>query len=157
MRYFIGHKGVNKLTSSVKQLLEKEKIIGVDCSKAFKKFGTEIDVIRDDLINLLVKLKADGKKVVAYGATSKSTTVTNYFKITPDLIDAIFDTTPIKHNTLSPGVQIPVLPYELFRHSDPDYVLLFAWNHAEEIMEKEKDFMSLGRKWILYIPKVRVL
>jgi len=105
----------------------------------------------------LKKLKSDGNKIVAYGATSKSTTVTNYFGINSDLIECIYDTTPIKHNTVSPGAHIPVLPYEQFRSSSPDYVLLFAWNHAEEIMSKEKEFMSDGKKWITYIPSVKII
>jgi len=109
------------------------------------------------LINLLTKLKNDGKKVVAYGATSKSTTVTNYFGITSDLVEYIYDTTPIKQNKFSPGAHIPVLPYDQFRESDPDYVLLFAWNHATEIMKKESDYMANNRYWITYIPNVKVI
>jgi methylation protein EvaC len=115
-----------------------------------------VDKIKNDLIALLTKLKAEGKKVVAYGATSKSTTVTNYFGITPDLVECIYDTTPIKQNTFSPGVHIPVLPYEQFHESNPDYVLLFAWNHAIEIIKKEKDYMSNGKHWITYIPEVKI-
>ena len=107
-------------------------------------------------IELLNKLKKDGKKVVAYGATSKSTTVTNYFGITPELVECIYDTTPIKHNKLSPGAHIPVLPYKQFRESNPDYVLLFAWNHATEIMKKEQDYIGSDRHWITYIPEVKV-
>lgn len=157
MRYFICRKGHLDVNSSVDSLLEKEKSIGVDCRRAFENFGFKVDEIRKDLLSLLTRLKEEGKRVVAYGATSKSTTVTNYFNITPDLVEAIYDTTPIKHNTLSPGVLIPVLPYELFRDSEPDYVLLFAWNHADEIMEKEKKFMSGERRWITYIPSVKVV
>jgi len=119
-------------------------------------FTNSVDKIKDDLIRLLKELKKDGKKVVAYGATSKSTTVTNYFGITPDLVECIYDTTPIKQNKFSPGAHIPVLPYDQFRQSNPDYVLLFAWNHAEEIMKKETDFMGSNRHWITYIPDVKV-
>ena len=50
-----------------------------------------------------------------------------------------------------------MLPYEEFRDSNPDYVLLFAWNHAEEIMDKEKDFMKDDRKWIVYVPEAKIL
>ena len=93
-------------------------------------------------MHFLRRLKSEKKKVVAYGATSKSTTVANYFGISPELIDCIYDTTPIKQNKYSPGAHIPVLPYDQFRDSKPDYVLLFAWNHAEEIMKKEADYMG---------------
>jgi methylation protein EvaC len=119
-------------------------------------FTDSVNRIKDDLIELLTKLKNDGKKVVAYGATSKSTTVTNYFGITPDLVECIYDTTPIKQNKLSPGAHIPVLPYNQFRESNPDYVLLFAWNHATEIMKKERDYMGSDRHWITYIPEVKI-
>tara|TARA_Y100001958_G_C20884236_1_gene313189 strand:- start:226 stop:642 length:417 start_codon:yes stop_codon:yes gene_type:complete len=135
----------------------KEQELGLNTNQAYKEFSNNVDKIKDDLIKLLINLKEKGKKVVGYGATSKSTTVTNYFGITPDLVTAIYDTTPTKHNTFSPGAKIPVLPYEEFRESDPDYVLLFAWNHSEEIMKKEKDFVRGDRKWIVYVPEAKIL
>jgi len=157
MRYTIAHKGLKEVSQNVNRLIEQEKSIGLDNQHAYMNFTKSVDKIKDDLISLLTKLKNEGKKVVAYGATSKSTTVTNYFGITPDLVDCIYDTTPIKQNKYSPGAHIPVLPYNQFRESNPDYVLLFAWNHAEEIMKKESDYMGKKRHWITYIPDVRVI
>ena len=154
MRYTIAHKGVKKVSQNVVNLINKEKAIGFDKKETYLDFTNNLNKIKLDLIRLLEKLKKDGKKVVAYGATSKSTTVTNYFGINPELVECIYDTTPIKQNKFSPGAHIPVLPYDQFRDSNPDYVLLFAWNHAEEIMQKEKDFMGNNRHWITYIPDV---
>ena len=157
MRYTIAHKGIKKVSQNVVKLIGQEKKLGLDKKQSYLGFTDNINKIKNDLINLLTKLKNDGKKVVAYGATSKSTTVTNYFGITPDLVECIYDTTPIKQNKLSPGAHIPVLPYDQFRESDPDYVLLFAWNHATEIMKKESDYMANNRHWITYIPNVEVI
>ena len=156
MRYTIAHKGMKTVSQDVINLIYQEKKIGLDKTKAYLGFTDSVNRIKDDLIELLIKLKDDGKKVVAYGATSKSTTVTNYFSITPDLVECIYDTTPIKQNKLSPGAHIPVLPYDQFRESNPDYVLLFAWNHATEIMKKERDYMGSDRHWITYIPEVKI-
>ena len=156
MRYTIAHKGMKTVSQDVINLIYQEKKIGLDKTKAYLGFTDSVNRIKDDLIELLVKLRDDGKKVVAYGATSKSTTVTNYFGITPDLVECIYDTTPIKQNKLSPGAHIPVLPYDQFRGSNPDYVLLFAWNHATEIMKKERDYMGSDRHWITYIPEVKI-
>jgi methylation protein EvaC len=156
MRYTITHKGAKAVSQNVTSLIEKEENLGLDSAQSYTGFTDSVNKIRDDLIDLLNKLKKDGKKVVAYGATSKSTTVTNYFGITPELVECIYDTTPIKHDKLSPGAHIPVLPYKQFRESNPDYVLLFAWNHVTEIMKKEKDYMSNGKHWITYIPKVEI-
>ena len=157
MRYTIAHKGVKTVSQNVINLIKKEKKLGLDKKQSYLSFTDNVNKIKNDLINLLTKLKNDGKKVVAYGATSKSTTVTNYFGITPDLVECIYDTTPIKQNKLSPGAHIPVLPYDQFRQSNPDYVLLFAWNHATEIMKKESDYMVHDRHWITYIPNVKVI
>ena len=157
MRYTIAHKGRKNVSKNVFDLIKKEKSIGLNNELSFFGFADSVDKIKKDLSELLIKLKNEGKKIVAYGATSKSSTVTNYFGITPDLVECIYDTTPIKQNTLSPGVNIPVLPYSEFRDSDPDYVLLFAWNHAEEIMKKEKDYMTANKHWITYIPNVEVI
>jgi len=156
MRYTIAHKGAKKVSKNVFKLINQEKKLKLDEEQSYLSFTDKVNKIRDDLIKLLNELKNDRKKVVAYGATSKSTTVNNYFKITPDLVECIYDTTPIKQNKFSPGAHIPVLPYDQFRESDPDYVLLFAWNHATEIMKKEKDFMSTNRHWITYIPNVNI-
>ena len=157
MRYTIAHKGAKKVSNNVSILIKREKELGLDTPEAYSNFSKNLNKIKLDLITLLSKLKSEGKKVVAYGATSKSTTVTNYFGITADLVQCIYDTTPIKQNKYSPGMHIPVLPYEEFHQSNPDYVLLFAWNHAVEIMRKEKEYMSNGKNWITYIPSVEII
>jgi methylation protein EvaC len=156
MRYTIAHKGAKKVSDNVINLIKKEKKLGFDCPGTYSSFADDVDKIKIDLIKLLTTLKNEGKKVVAYGATSKSTTVANYFGITSDLVECIYDTTPIKQNKFSPGMHIPVLPYEQFHQSNPDYILLFAWNHAVEIMKKEAGYMSNGKHWITYIPEVKV-
>ena len=156
MRYTLAHKGVKTVSKNVATLIEQEVGLGLDNKKSYLGFTDSVNKIRGDLIELLKKLKKEGKKVVAYGATSKSTTVTNYFGITPELVECIYDTTPIKQNKYSPGAHIPVLPYDQFRKSNPDYVLLFAWNHSEEIMKKEIDYMGSNRHWITYIPEVKI-
>ena len=156
MRYTIAHKGSKVISQNVTTLIERETELGLDKKDSYLGFTDSVNKVKSDLIDLLTKLKNEGKKVVAYGATSKSTTVTNYFGIGPDLVECIYDNTPIKQNTFSPGAHIPVLPYEQFRESNPDYVLLFAWNHSAEIMEKEKDYMK-NRHWINYVPHVKVI
>jgi methylation protein EvaC len=95
--------------------------------------------------------------VVGYGATSKSTTVINYCCITPSHVEFISDTTPIKQGRLSPGAHIPVKPYGEFVKRYPDYALLFAWNHAAEIREKETGFVAAGGRWIVYVPEVAIV
>jgi methylation protein EvaC len=157
MRYVIAHKGARKPSPSVAAQRAKEDAMGLGEAATYERLRANIERSRDDLMALLRDLKRHGKRVVGYGATSKSTTVTNYCGITPDLVEFISDTTPIKQGKLSPGAHIPIRPYEEFAVRYPDYALLFAWNHGEEIIEKESGFQQAGGKWIVYVPEVKVL
>jgi methylation protein EvaC len=78
----------------------------------------------------------------------------NYCNVGADLIEFISDTTPIKQGKFSPGVHIPVRPYEDFKIKYPETALLLAWNHRSEILDKETDFMKTGGQWIVYVPTV---
>lgn len=156
MRYVLSHKGARKVSPNVAALAAKEAAQGLTKPETFERFRKNCEASRDALVGLLKKVKQEGKRVVGYAATSKSTTITNYCGIGPDLVEFISDTTPIKQGKFSPGVHIPVKPYEDFKARYPEYALLFGWNHYEEIAAKETAFRAAGGKWILYVPTVRV-
>ena len=157
MRYIIARKGARPVSKNVHEYLEKDKVQGLGTPAVYGKFKGNCECSRDALISILKDIKRQGKRVVGYAATSKSTTILNYCGIGPDLIGFISDTTPIKQGKYSPGAHIPVQPYEEFLAKYPDYALLFAYNHAKEIMAKERNFIASGGKWIVYVPKVQVL
>jgi methylation protein EvaC len=157
MRYVIGHKGKHTVSAAVAAQRDKELAQGLNRPTTFTAFRKNVEHSRDELVRQLRQLKKDGKRVVGYAATSKSTTVTNYCGITPDLVEFISDTTPIKQGKYSPGVHIPVCPYENFKSAYPDVALLFGWNHAEEIMANEQAFRSAGGQWLVYVPEVKVI
>lgn len=157
MRYVLGLKDAYPISKNVDILLEKEGKQGIDRLHSFKAFEENVFKSKHDLLQLLHTLKESGKKVAGYAATSKSTTVLNYCGIGPDLISYICDTTPLKQGKFSPGVHIPIVPYQFFQDNPPDFALLLAWNHADEIMAKEKEFVSGGGKWIIHVPKVSIL
>ena len=154
MRYVIGHQGKLPVSDRVDALLKKENDLGLHEAATFDRLRSNIELSREQLMALLSDVRANGKRVVGYGATSKSTTVTNYCGITPDLVEFISDTTPIKQGKFSPGAHIPIRPYADFKSDYPDYALLFAWNHSEEILEKEEGFHGSGGTWIVYVPEV---
>lgn len=157
MRYVIARKGARSVSEKVHEQLEKENKLGLHKPETYEMFRRNCEHSRDSLMTLLNDIKKQGKRIVGYAATSKSTTIINYCGITTDHIEFISDTTPVKQGKFSPGAHIPVRPYEDFVVNYPDYALLFAYNHAKEIMAKEQKFIESGGKWILYVPKVQVL
>ena len=156
MRYVLANKGQHAISASVKKQHVYEKTLGLDNPEIYQMFRKNCEQSKKDLYELLQKKKAEGKRVVGYAATSKSTTVLNYCSIGPDLIEFISDTTPIKQGKFSPGSHIPVYPYDDFKKEYPDYAVLFAWNHKKEILQNETPFMESGGKWIMFVPEVRV-
>ena len=157
IRYTLAREGTREPSSAVGEFLEQEKAEGLAEEATFVRFSDDIARVKSDLVSLLQDLHSKGKRVVGYGATSRSATVLNYCGIGPDLLAAVCDSTPEKQGRLTPGSKIPVLPPEAFSQPFPDYALLFAWNHSEEIMAKESLFHDKGGQWILYVPQVHLV
>ncbi len=157
MRYTLAPKGSRVISPRVAEQLVKEQAQELDQAETYRRFKKNCEHSRAALMQMLDDLRGQGRRVVGYGATSKSTTVTNYCGITPVHVEFISDTTPIKQGRLSPGAHIPVKPYGEFVKSYPDYALLFAWNHAAEICAKEAAFVAAGGRWIVYVPEVAIV
>ena len=156
IRYTVARQGRRRPTAAVEEFLTAERERGLTHPDTFARFAGAVREIRDDLLTVLREIRALGRTVVGYGATAKSATTTNFCGLGPELVPFVCDSTPGKQGKLMPGSHIPVRPPSAFADPYPDYALLFAWNHAEEIMAKERAFRESGGKWILYVPDVRV-
>ena len=147
--------GKGTVHKSVETNKAYERILGLDKFKTFRGFAQRVKQSKRDLVKLLKQCKKENKKVISYGATSKSTTIFNYCGIGPDLIQYITDTTPEKQHKLSPGVHIPIIPPEEGFNDSVDYAYLGAWNFIKEISEKELEYLKKGGKFITHVPIVK--
>lgn len=154
MRYLIRRHDSGPVSARAAALLDHEQRSGLHEPQTFDGFRERSVAAGSALMALLRQCKAEGKCVVGYGATSKSTTTINWFGITPDLVEFISDTTPAKQGTFSPGAHIPVRSHDHFSACYPDRALLFLWNHAAEVRAKEASFARSGGRWIVYVPRV---
>jgi len=156
MRYYLSKKD-RKSSDNLNQVLLGEIAMNLNRVESYLDFAKSCEERRNQLSNLLRKLKSQGKEIYGYAATSKSTTVLNYCDIGPDIITAIGDSTPNKWNTYTPGSNIPVISIDELHSKKMDFLVLFAWNHEAEIMEKEQHLTSSGVKWIRFVPKVEII
>jgi methylation protein EvaC len=146
----------SKVDKSVELSKSYERILGLDQFKTFKRFAQRVEQSKEDLIRLLTQCKKENKKVISYGATSKSTTVFNYCNIDSDLISYITDTTPEKQGKLSPGMHIPVISPEQGFDDTVNFAYLGAWNFIKEISKKEHKYLDRGGKFITHVPIVKI-
>ena len=156
-RIYACKQGAREIENSVLENLSLEQEYGIQELATYEKFAKEVAASKDALVKLLTNMKNEGRKVVSYGATSKSTTVFNYCGIGPDLIDYIVDTTEAKQGKLSPGMHIPVVPPQTGFNDTVDVAFLGAWNYEKEILSKEENFLKTGGRFVTHIPYVRFM
>ena len=150
MRYVLGRDGEHTINKSVDLKLKEEKKINLDNIESCIEFKKNCETSKKNLRSKILSLKNNDKKICGYAATSKSTTILNYCNLGSDLIDYICDTTPEKIGKFSPGKHIPIKDMNYFYENPPDVAFLFAWNHKNEIFEKEKSFSKKG-EWIAHV------
>lgn len=148
---------VERQGDSVKDALRDEARDGLTGIDYFRGFSEKVDTLRRDLIALLRRLKREGSRIAAYGAAAKGSTMINYTGIGPDLIDFVADRNVHKHGKLMPGQKIPIRPAEALVEAMPDYVLILAWNFADEIIAQQTEYCARGGKFIIPVPSPHIL
>jgi len=151
MRYVLARKKQRDVNSIVKKILNDEKKMNLDNLQSCINFKKNCEISKNNLKEKIKYLKSKGKKICGYAATSKSTTVLNYCKIGAESIEFICDTTKEKIGKYSPGMHIPIVSMDHFYKKKPDVAFLFAWNHKEEIFNKEKNFTKNKGEWISHV------
>ncbi len=158
IRLFVRkEKGRNSVSPSVTELVSKEQESGLLLIGTYESFRERVEKNRETLITLLKKLKGEGKRIVGYGASARGNTLLNYYKIGTDTLDYIVDRNSLKHGLYTPGMHIPVFDVEKVLEDRPDYLLVLAWNFAEEIMRQQEEYSGLGGHFILPIPEPKIV
>jgi len=148
MRYIIKRKNMGKKTQNINNFLENEKKDKIDTIEACYEFKKRCEESKKKVCEKLNKMKENGKSICGYAATSKSTTILNYCNIDTKIINFICDTTIEKIGKFSPGMHIPIVDMKHFYNNLPDIIYLFAWNHKDEILKKEKNFKG---EWFSHV------
>lgn len=154
IRVFVKNKdGKHKIMPSVKIFIKEEMNKELNKEKTYLDFADKIKENKEKLLKLLKDIKAQGKKIVGYGAPAKGNTLLNYFGIDSKILDYIVDDSPLKQGLYTPGTHIPVVSSEkLSKEPKPDYIFILAWNFAQPIMKKLSIFSGRGGKFIIPVP-----
>jgi len=126
IRSYVGRK--EDVRDSVKQLLAEERDLGVDSYHFYGTFGERVERIREQLRELLHDLKRQGKRVAAYGASAKGSTMLSYLDAGPELVEFVVDRNVHKQGKFMPGVHNPIYGPEAIAERKPDYLVLLVWN-----------------------------
>ncbi|MFB6225221.1 MAG: methyltransferase C-terminal domain-containing protein, partial [Candidatus Paceibacteria bacterium] len=140
----------------IARLIHLEEVKNLDKVSTYKSFAHKVEKLKTELVNLLSKLKRSGHTIAGYGAAAKGNTLLNYYGIGNDILDYIADQNTLKQGLYTPGTHVRVVSPKKIYQDTPDYIVILAWNFAQEIMKQQSDFRESGGKFILPVPEVRI-
>jgi len=151
LRIFVGRSMPRG--GSVQRLLDEESA----APDTYYRFGDRVRALRDELRAALARLKAGGKRIAAYGASAKGTTLLSFTGIGAETLDFVADRSTVKQGKFTPGKRLPIVAPEELVARMPDYVLLLSWNFAEEILSQQHEYRARGGRFIIPVPEVRIV
>lgn len=156
-RVFVGRAGTRVVSPEVSRLLALEEETGLHSRARLDAFALAVRQNRRDLVWLLHRIKAEGKRIAAVSAPAKGMTLLNYCRIDGEILDFVTEKSTLKIGRYTPGTHIEVCPDARLLDEQPDYALLLAWNFATEIMANLDEYRQRGGRFIIPIPTPRVV
>jgi hypothetical protein len=148
--------GPHAVAEAVRELVAREEEEGLRSAERYTRFAEEVKESKRRLLDLLIRLRREGKQIVGYGAPGKGNTLLNYCGIRTDLLDYTVDRNPYKHGLYTPGTHLPIFPPEKIAETRPDYVVVLPWNLIEEIAAQLSYVAEWGGKLVVPIPYATV-
>jgi SAM-dependent methyltransferase len=142
---------------SVAAIIGRERQAGLESLDVYRRFGKQVVASKCDILEFCLRVRRERKRLAAYGAPAKGTTLLNYCGIGPELIEFTVDRSPHKQGRLFPGVRVPIYAPEQILLTRPDYVLILPWNLKEEVMEQMAAVREWGGRFAVPIPQVELL
>ena len=149
--------GKHKTSAAVISLQEKENKLGMNDINFYHGFQSKIEQVKIDFLSFLLEAKRYGKQVVGYGAAAKGNTMMNFVGIRQDLISYVVDNNPAKKGKYMPGSRVPIVDIDYLLLTKPDYVVIFPWNLKDEVMQQLEFIQDWGGKFIISIPKLKII
>ncbi|MDP3846021.1 MAG: class I SAM-dependent methyltransferase [Pseudomonas sp.] len=147
-----GPQGAN---ASVAALLAREERAGMRTAAYYASLAPAAEQIKHQLLRFLLQAKADGKRVVGYGAAAKGNTLLNYAGVRADLLAWVADANPHKQGKYLPGSRIAVVAPQRIADEKPDYVLVLPWNLLDEVTQQLAEVRSWGGQFVVAVPQLR--
>lgn len=150
LRLFVARQGTPG--AAVKAILAEERELGLDGPAYYETFAERVRTLRTRLRDLVGRLKADGARIVGYGAAAKACTLLAYTGIGADQLECLVDKSTFKQGWYFPGNHLPVRSPDWLLESQPEYTLILPWNFADEIISQQAEYRRRGGKFIIPVP-----
>ena len=158
IRVYVSKKNNFRKNNSVENIKIIEKKYGITKIITYRNFSKKIYHLKKILRKKILILKNNNKIIFGYGASAKGNVLLNFCEIDNNILDFVTDTTKIKQGKFTPGTKIKIInPKDRPNKSSEMIALLLAWNYKTAIIKNEKKFLRNGGKFLIPIPKPRIV
>ena len=158
IRVYVSKKNNFRKNNSVENIKIIEKKYGITKIITYRNFSKKIYHLKKILRKKIMILKNNNKIIFGYGASAKGNVLLNFCEIDNNILDFVTDTTKIKQGKFTPGTKIKIInPKNRPNKSSEMIALLLAWNYKTAIIKNEKKFLRNGGKFLIPIPKPRIV
>jgi SAM-dependent methyltransferase len=144
-------------SARLQAIRQNEFDLALDTPAPYLEFQSRIETQRDELRRLLLELKAAGKRIHVYGASTKGNTILQWCGVDTTIVDVAADRNPDKHGAFTLGTNIPIVSEEQSRSMKPDFYLVLPWHFRDEFLQRERKIMEAGTRFIFPLPKLEIV
>jgi SAM-dependent methyltransferase len=142
--------------AAVAALRGEETARGMDTDTYYAAFQAQAEQVKNDFLRFLLQAQAEGKSVAGYGAAAKGNTLMNFGGVKTDLVPFVCDAAASKQGKLMPGSHLPILAPDVLTDRRPDYLIIFPWNIAAEVMEQNRALADAGTRFVTAVPTLQI-
>lgn len=144
-------------TPVINWMLKQETDMGLDTPKPYRDFEERVFRHRKNLTDLVRSLVDDNKKIIGYGASTKGNVLLQFCGLTREHIPYIAEVNEDKFGCVTPGTNIPIISEKEARAMKPDYFFVLPWHFKSGILEREKEYIANGGKFIFPLPEIEIV
>jgi len=133
LRVWLAHQGAVEPNAAVAAVLQAEAVAGLETLEAYAGFQVRAEAAKYGLLQFLLHVNSEGKRLLGYGAAAKGNTLLNYVGVRADLLPGVVDRAFSKQGKFLPGSHIPVISPEQLKGQSLDVLLVLPWNLIKEI------------------------
>ncbi|MCP5363631.1 MAG: methyltransferase domain-containing protein [Hyphomicrobiales bacterium] len=148
--------GTRAVQETVEAMIEEDDRNGLSDISTYHDLALKIAHIKAELAARLDELKTAGMRICGYGAAPGSTTLMYSLGLDAEVLEGVFDDSPLREDCRMPGTEIPILSFKSFGDHRPDWLVVLDWRNAEAIIDWCRTQGSEAMRFIIPWPELQI-
>jgi NDP-4-keto-2,6-dideoxyhexose 3-C-methyltransferase len=155
-RLYIQHRGGPYQRSGVAKANIESRLrreVRLEDPSFYEEFFAELEANKKVCVDFINQEFEKGKHIWVYGASTKGNTILQYYGLKSPIIDGAAERSVSKWGLVTVGTGIPIHSEHTARLVKPEYFLVLPYAFIDEFVQRERDWLAGGGKFIVPLPK----